>query len=225
MLGYFGQKMAGPCGHCDNCASPAATVDATQDARKLLSTVARTGQRFGIRHVVRVLRGKVDETICRYGHDRLSVFGIGQDRGEAHWRELIGQLVCEGLIGQTEDRYRTLHLTPPSVPLLRGERTFEIPSRRGSRKPPIPKPVESAEESPEDEKLFEALRELRRTIARREGMAPYMVFSNVTLRELARRRPHDRESLLEVRGVGEHKAQRYGAVFLEAITNQSGEST
>ena len=232
LLGYFGERLDGPCGHCDNCGRPAVMEDATQSARKLLSAVARTGQRFGIRHIAAVLQGERTEAIERYGHDRLSVFGIGAAHGLLHWRQVALHLVQEGLLGQTHDEYRTLHLTAQSVPLMRGERTFSMPqevSHRGRGKaareqqaPGMAREAPEATVSTADEALFEALRELRKAVAQVEGVAPYMVFSNVTLRELARVRPGDREALLAVRGVGEHKAERYGETFLEAIANHRG---
>jgi len=221
LLRYFGESYAGPCGRCDNCVEPVPAVDETENVQKALSAVFRTGQRFGALHVVRVLRGERDERSEQRGHDRLSVFGIGADVDERRWRSIFRQLVVRGLLVTDEDGYGTLRLAPEATPVLRGEVRVELrgerprgdrPKRRRRGEPPADLAL-----LPPDERLFEALRALRKRLADEHGVPPYVVFHDATLRALAALRPRDQKSLLDVPGIGEAKRARYGEALLEAI--------
>ena len=227
LLAHFGEDHAGSCGHCDNCLKPPKTLDATQDARKLLSAVARTGQRFGISHVINVLRGSNAERIVSRGHHELSVHGLGKDQPVGHWRQLAEQLIQEGYLAQTADEYHTAFLTETSERLLKNEATVELVQSRAMSERPAGGAKRSGRRGsnaaapdldlPFDEALFERLRELRREIAKEQGVPPYIVFGDAPLRAMSRLKPTDDEAFLAVNGVGQNKLDRYGPAFLDAI--------
>ena len=217
LLAHFGETLEEPCGNCDNCLQPPETWDATEAARKALSAVYRTGQRYGTGHVVKVLRGVQDARIERLQHDRLSVFGIGADLEEGEWRALFRQLIARGLLAVDEGGYGVLRLTEASRPLLRGEtrlalRRRQRPARREKRRAAALEELGKA-----DRALFEDLRALRLRLAREQSVPPYVIFSDTTLRAMVEQRPRDREALLGINGVGARKLERYGEAFLEVI--------
>jgi ATP-dependent DNA helicase RecQ len=221
LLRYFGESYSGPCGRCDNCVEPTPAVDETENVRKALSAVYRTGQRFGSLHVVKVLRGERDERIEQRGHDRLAVFGVGADVSERRWRSLLRQLVVRGLLLPDEEGYGTLKLAPEATPVLRGEVRVELRGervaperapRRRRREPPVDRAL-----LPPEERLFERLRAWRRRVAEEHGVPPYVVFHDATLRALATLRPADEAALMDVPGIGEAKRARYGAALLAAV--------
>ena len=235
LLGYFGESLDHDCGNCDICLDPPEHYDATEDARKALSCVFRVGQRFGIGHVVDVLRGARTSRIRELGHHRVSTYGIGSDLSTDAWVGLLRQLIHLGYLEQDITRYSTLRLTAKAGPLLRGGQTLtlarpraRIPRAHGTtpadrdsfsrdrRKRSGPAAAEPA--LAVDEALFQRLRDLRREIASREGVPAYVVFSDATLRVMAATRPATEEELIQVTGVGVHKLARYGAAFLQAIT-------
>ncbi len=222
LLAYFGERMAEPCGNCDNCLNPPATIDGTVMAQKALSAVYRTGQRFGVGYVVDVLLGKSDDRIQRNGHDRLSVFGIGADVAMQEWRGLFRQLVAMGYIGTDSDGKGTLQLTEAARPLLRGEITLAV------RKPPAAAPRISSRAGRRasgaalrigaaDEPLYHALRTLRSELAAAANIPPYVIFHDRTLAELAEKRPGDIDSLHGITGLGERKIERHGAALIGVI--------
>ena len=220
LLGYFGERLDEDCGNCDICLDPPARFDATVDAQKALSCVYRVGQRFGLRHIVDVLRGRDSERIRSLGHDRLSVYGIGADKGETEWISLLRQLIHHGLLAQDIGDYSVLKLTETARPLLRGERTLELALPRIREKAKKPKtPKAAAGRGPYDEALFERLRALRKRLADEQGVPPYVVFGDATLIEMARDKPADEAALLRITGVGQSKLARYGADFLGAIAD------
>ncbi len=215
LLEYFGEEAPERCGNCDNCANPPATWDATEPARKLLSAVYRTGQRFGAAHVVDVLLGNATDKVRQHRHESLSVYGIGTELSSSAWRSVIRQLVVLGYL--RADHYGGLVLTEKSRPLLRGETTLEL---REDRRDVAPrkKPAASHDQvAPEDQALFDALRECRRKIAAEQGVPPYVVFHDVTLREIAAAKPRTPDALLEIVGVGRAKLERYGERFLDVV--------
>lgn len=218
LLNYFGESLANDCGNCDVCDDPPERFDATEDARKALSCVYRVGQRFGIKHVVDVLRGANNERIRSLRHTELSTYGIGSDRSEQEWVSIIRQLIHHGYLVQDIGNYSVLCLTESARPLLRGEKRLELarPRIRASGKT---KRSSSARAGGDyDEALFEELRQLRRTLAEAEGKPPYVVFGDATLIQMAREKPLSEEDLLAVSGVGQHKLEKYGADFLDTIT-------
>lgn len=220
LLGYFGESPDTDCGNCDICLNPPERYDATEDARKALSAVYRVGQRFGIGHVINVLRGSRNERILSLAHDRLSTYGIGSALGRDEWESIIRQLVHLGYLEQDLACYSVLKLTETARPLLRGEQTLILGKPRvsvvSSRK--ARKGRESAHgEQRQNEELFQALRALRKEIAAREGVPPFVVFGDATLAEMAASLPSNAEEMLRISGVGQHKLGKYGAEFLRVI--------
>ena len=217
LLGYFGEQLEADCGNCDICLDPPELYDATEDARKALSCVYRVGQRFGAGHVIDVLRGARNQRIMKLGHDRLSTYGIGREQSQEDWGSLLRQLIHLGYLEQDVGNYSILKLNAAARPLLRGEEVLNLARPRirvSSSKKPARKGT--AEFSPDPE-LFAALRALRKQLAERDGVPPFVVFSDATLAEMAGTRPTDESALLEVNGVGRRKLERYGAAFLEII--------
>jgi len=216
LLGYFGEAHPGGCGRCDNCTEAPTLVDATEDARKALSCVYRTGQRFGAGHVVDVLRGKSNERIARLGHDRLSTFGLGSDKPARHWHSLLRQLLAAGDLEPDPEGHGGLRLAPAARDVLRGER--DVAMRRDPE--PARAPRRTADRTrPEvtDPAGFERLRALRLELARAEGVPPYVIFHDATLIEMLERRPATLVELAAIGGVGRHKRDKYGQAFLDAL--------
>ncbi|MFK7790443.1 MAG: RQC domain-containing protein, partial [Phycisphaeraceae bacterium] len=218
LLGYFGQDHKGSCGHCDNCTAPPKLLDVTVQAQKLLSAIVRTGQRFGAGHVIKVLRGSKEQRVIEYGHDKLSVYGIGADQPDGHWRQLAEQLIHDGTLGTSPDQFRTLRLTPESKAILKGERAITmaispITSQSSSRT----RSQHQDDFGPVDSDLFEKLRALRKQLADNQGVPPYVVFGDRALRQMAATLPTDDEAFLSISGVGQTKLDKYGPAFMDAI--------
>ena len=221
LLGYFGEELATDCGNCDICLNPPETFDASVAAQKVLSCVYRVGERFGVKHVVDVLRGADTERIRTLGHDRLSTYGIGAEMDTAHWSSITRQLIHRGYLIQDIASYSVLKLTPKARPVLRGEEPLELArpriSEKRAKRKKTPKTAESL--APADMELFEALRELRKELADEQGVPPYVIFGDVTLVQMSRDKPSTEEEMLEITGVGQVKLQRHGDEFLAAIAN------
>lgn len=223
LLAYFGETQSAPCGNCDNCLNPPATVDASVLAQKALSAVYRTGQRFGVGYVTDVLTAKVDDRISRNGHDRLTVWGVGKDVSAAEWRSLFRQLVSAGYLAVDEDGHGTLGLTDKARPLLRGEEPFRM------RRAPVPDSSRKSRSSrsgtaestprvaPADEALYQALKALRLKLAAEANLPPYVICHDRTLMELSQKRPASEAALADIIGLGARKIARYGAALLETI--------
>ena len=221
LLGYFGEELADDCGNCDICLNPPETFDATTEAQKVLSCVYRVGERFGVKHVVDVLRGADTERIRKLGHDRLSTYGIGDEMGAAEWASIARQLIHRGFLNQDIADYSVLKLTPKARPVLRDEETLELARPRirekKEKRKKTPKTAESL--APADMELFEELRALRKELADEQGVPPYVIFGDVTLVQMSRDKPSNEEELLEITGVGQVKLERHGDEFLAAIAN------
>ena len=231
LLAYFGEEHPGGCGHCDNCRYPPDLVDATDDARKLLSAVARTDQGFGLGHVVDVLRGKVTDKVLRWEHQRLSVFGIGAETPPAQWRRVADALFDAGRLAQTDDEFPTNYLTPQSLPVLKGAETVQVVRPRAvkSAKPARTRrrrdspatagtgPEGDSEVAPVDAHLFEKLRKTRRELAAAQSVPAYVIFGDASLRQMAQDRPTTLDQFELITGVGAHKLKRYGRVFTGVI--------
>lgn len=219
LLGYFGEERLEDCGNCDICRNPPQTYDATEDARKALSCVYRVGQRFGAGHVIDVLRGGRGQRLLDLRHDQLSTYGIGAHLSQAEWSSLLRQLVHLGYLRQDVADYSVLKLTERARPLLRGEEVLPL------AKPRIPTVKKEAGETRGkkdlscDQALFQRLRALRKTIAEVAGVPPFVVFTDATLVELARVQPCDHAGLLRIGGIGAHKADRYGDMFLAELAD------
>jgi len=224
LLAYFGQTIT-PCGNCDTCLEPPQAWDGTVAAQKVLSAVYRLwkerGQRFGAGHIIDILRGKVSDRIRQYGHDTLSVFGVGADLSEKAWRGVLRQLLAQSLLTVDHDGYGTLALTEDSRAVLKGERTLMLrrESERAGRSraaAPRGKPA-AAELPPEAQGLFESLRAWRAEVARSHGVPAYVIFHDATLREIALARPASLDELGHVSGVGARKLEAYGADILQQV--------
>ncbi len=216
LLKYFGEESVDHCGHCDNCVVPKPMFDGTVVVQKLLSTIFRTGQRFGVKYIIDVLLGKEDERISRFGHDRLSVYGLGKEMNVNEWRSVIRQTVVRGLVEVDVGGYGGLKLLPSCRALLRGEESIDLNKDMTQAPAKVPSRV-AIENLDYDEVLFEGLKRLRTTIASENKLAPYMVFHDRTLKEMAAFKPADKKALLTVNGVGEAKLQRFGDRFLEVL--------
>ena len=218
ILNYFGEKAPVCCGHCGNCDTNFEEVDATMDARKILSCVYRLDERrlhFGKTVVAAVLTGSKIEQIGRFSLNTLSTYGIMSEQTAVRVRQLIDVLLERGLLTADPERYNALFLTKTGNALMRGRGELHIRLPREKK----PETVRRTEElsADVDEKLFEKLRALRTKVAQRAGVPPYVVFSNATLADMAARQPKSEYELLGVRGVGEAKARRYGAEFVDCI--------
>jgi ATP-dependent DNA helicase RecQ len=212
LLDYFGEQQAEPaCGFCDNCLSAPteeARLDATEAARKFLACVQRTGERFGVGHIVDVLRGSKARAVLRWRHDRLPMYGSGTEHAATEWRHLAGQFIRQGLLEQ-EMEHGTLRLTTRGRAVLAGEKVYVIPARA--------LPALAAETPAYDMALFEHLRRLRRELAEAADVPPYVIFSDKSLVEMATYLPQSPPSFLAVHGVGERKLAQYGDRFLDLI--------
>jgi len=224
LLNYFGEELGDDCGNCDICSAPPECYDATVDAQKALSCVYRVGQRFGMRHVIDVLRGADNERIRNLHHNELSTYGIGSERSDAEWTSLLRQLMHRGYLLQDIANYSVLKLTAEARPLLKGDIQLELAKprlrERGKKKRKLTAAVEGR-----DELLFELLRELRKDLAAEESIAPYMVFGDASLTQMAILLPSTRAEFLDVNGVGEKKLEKYGDVFLKEIADYRAATT
>jgi ATP-dependent DNA helicase RecQ len=218
LLGYLGETLDQDCGNCDICLDPPERFDATEAARKVLSCVYRLGQSFGIRHVVDVLRGADSERIRKFGHERLSTYGIGQEHSTAEWLSLARQLIHRGYLLQDIAAFSVLKLAPPALRVLKGEETVVLARPRVKQTAKRKTPAAAMDLGPGDTRLFEALRDLRKRLAAEAGVPPYVIFGDAALLEMSRRRPRDEAEFLQINGVGQVKLERYGNAFLEAIT-------
>lgn len=222
LLGYFDETLPEPCGHCDICVDGVETWDASEAARQALSVIYRSGQRYGVGHLVDILLGRNNERIRRAGHQELSVFGIGKSLTEADWRSLFRQLVARGLVDVDLDGYGGLRLMASCRPLLRGETLLHL--RRETRSKPsarVGNSVASRLITEAERDQWEALRTLRRRLAEEQGVPPYVIFADATLLEMLRSQPRCLEDLAGITGVGRRKLQRYGAVFLKVLLGDS----
>lgn len=216
-LQYFDERYAAPCGACDNCCEPRDTLDRSVDAKQFLSCVARLGQRgerFGATYIIEILRGARTERLLRRGHDSLSVYGIGRQCSADEWRNLARSLVHQRLIAQSQDGFSVLSLNEASWQVLRGERPVMV-ARAFKARSEQPAPVSAA--SPREHDLFERLRALRKRLADTQGLPPYVIFHDATLREMAARRPTTLDEFAGIRGVGQGKLARYGQQFIDAL--------
>jgi ATP-dependent DNA helicase RecQ len=209
LLRHFGESPPERCGNCDNCLNPPATVDATEAARKFLSAVFRTEMRFGAGHVIEVLAGNDNEKVRRFGHHRLSVFGIASEEEIALMQPVARALVARDAL--RADAYGGLSFGPGARPILKGEEPVAValpPPRKRSRR--------RRDEGPADP-LFEALRATRREIAAGASVPPYVVFHDSTLHEIAAAKPRTLDELAQVQGVGAAKLERYGEAILQTV--------
>jgi ATP-dependent DNA helicase RecQ len=215
LLSYFGETYASAsCGNCDNCLRSTTLEDRSIDAQKFLSCVARTQQRFGMRHIIDVLRGANTQRIRAYRHDQLSTYGIGKELNVDEWTHLGRALVQQGLLTQTTDAYSILRLNELSLEVLRKQRRVEIalPVERGQAAKRAGAGLSEGEQG-----LFQRLRELRKRIADEQGVPPYVVFPDASLQAMAELRPQSEAQFARVPGVGSRKLEAYFAPFADEI--------
>ena len=223
LLAYFGETYPQPCGNCDNCLSPAASIDGTEIARKALSCVYRIGQRFGAGHVIDVLRGSDNARVRQFGHDTLSTYGIGRDLDARQWRSVFRQLLATGLLESDLDGHGSLRLGASSAPLLRGETTLSLrmdPARKPTRRERGKRDGAAAPAmlDGDAQRRFDALRAWRGDSARNQNVPAYVIFHDATLREIALHAPADLDGLAQINGVGVAKLARYGDALLEVLS-------
>jgi ATP-dependent DNA helicase RecQ len=229
LLAYFGETIDASCGNCDNCLDPPSAIDGTVLAQKALSCVFRTNQRFGVKHLVAVLRGEDDERVRSLGHDRLTTFGIGKELDERQWRSVFRQLVAAGLLATDEEGYGVLRLTPASRPILRGEATISLrqPAEKKERRRKTPQgstSKSSVEIAPHETHLWNELRATRARLAREQSVPAYVIFHDATLLQMLRERPQTSDEFSAISGVGAAKLARYGEVFLQVLRRVADES-
>ncbi|MBX9676676.1 MAG: DNA helicase RecQ [Methylotenera sp.] len=222
ILRYFGEQHAGNCGQCDNCLNPMDTWDATQAAQMALSAVYRTGQRFGVVHLIDILLGKTNAKVAQFNHQALSVFGVGKNISSAQWSSVFRQLVAGGYLEADIQAYGGLKLTEAARPVLKGE--TEIWLRRdieavGKAKASLSKAQRSsnakaAYDGLSDDPLWMVLKAKRLELAREQGVPPYVIFHDSTLLEIFNQRPQSLTEMSRISGVGQAKLDRYGDEFL-----------
>ncbi len=213
---YFDDRIAACGDKCDNCTAPQSEkVDITEAARKLLSAIYRTEQNFGLHYVIDVLRGSKEQRIERRGHDDLSVYGIGTEYSKGQWLTIADKLLELGAVAIGE--FNVYRLTPFGVEVLKGAHTIDLKKERLSiqKAEPTRKMIDPDDY---DVELYGRLRDLRSKIAAENGIPPYIVFSDKTLKELSVMKPQTKEEMFEVHGIGEVKYERYGEAFLEMLT-------
>jgi ATP-dependent DNA helicase RecQ len=228
LLAYFGEA-APPCGNCDICLDGAEVVDGTVAARKALSAMVRTGERFGTEHLANLLRGERTEAILKFGHDRLPTFGVGQEHGKPEWRSIFRQLHGAGLIALDLNGYGGWRVTQEGRGVLRGTAAFALrkdtlkPVRRTTRDAARDATgAAPADAGDADPALFEALKRRRLELAKDRGVPAYLVFADKSLIDMARRKPRTPADMAQVHGMGEVKLAQYGHVFLEVIRRHLG---
>ncbi|MBT3016322.1 MAG: DNA helicase RecQ [Candidatus Thiodiazotropha sp. (ex Clathrolucina costata)] len=217
LLAYFDDHLEHPCGNCDTCLQPPETWDATVASQMALSCVHRTGQRFGVNHLIDVLLGKENDRISQFGHHRVSTFGIGKDLTATEWRTVYRQLIARGLLAVDLEGYGGLRLTQASRPVLRGETRLMLRKARKMGAKQQRKQPRIAEISDGNQAIWQALRNLRLELAQTQGVPAYVIFHDATLIEMAEKRPRDKQQLALISGVGDHKLERYGDAFLSLL--------
>jgi ATP-dependent DNA helicase RecQ len=217
ILAHFGESHAGGCGNCDTCLSPVETWDGSEVAIKAMAAVYRTGQRFGSGHIVDVLLGKVTDKVTQFGHESQPVFGQGKDLDQRSWQSVIRQLTAMGLL-TVDHSFGALHLGEGSREVFKHERKVTLRRDRPRRAAETRRSLQNAVALPGPaQALFDALRAERASLAKSQGVPPYVVFHDTTLREMAMDRPQTMAELATISGVGESKLKRYGAEFLAVL--------
>jgi ATP-dependent DNA helicase RecQ len=215
LLSYFGEESA-PCGNCDTCLEPPQTWDATEAARKALSCIYRTEQRFGAAHLIDVVMGRDTERVRQWNHDQLAVFGVGRDLDEPTWRAVFRQLVALGYARPDHDAFGGLRLTAASRPVLKGEQQVEMRRARVSKNK-----KSSGKKAQRNDPLFVRLKAWRAEQARAQSVPPYVVFHDATLAAIAAARPRNLDALSTITGIGAKKLERYGPALLQLLREAS----
>ncbi|GAB4057144.1 DNA helicase RecQ [Uliginosibacterium sediminicola] len=215
LLRYFGESST-PCGNCDMCLTPPETFDATVPAQQALSTIYRSGQRYGAGHLVDILQGRATAKVTERGHQSLSTFGIGKSLSDAQWSSLLRQMAAQGLVGVNE--HGGLVLQESCRAILRGEAAFMARKVRESAPGGASSVRRQMEfESDEARTLWAALRQCRRELAEEQNVPAYVIFGDATLKQMLEKRPQSLEAMYELSGVGDRKLAAYGTAFLEVL--------
>jgi ATP-dependent DNA helicase RecQ len=224
LLKYFGDdSITLSCGNCDNCINPLETFDGTLQAKKALSTVYRTGQRFGVNHLIDVLLGRKTDKVVQFGHEGVSTFGIGAEFSDTDWHSTFRQLLAAGYLDVDIEGYGSIYLTPESSHVLKGETSFQIRKDSIGRAPKAKikkKKVAVSDLGDESRSIFESLREYRKNLALKQNVPPYIIFHDTTLHAMAKELPTSLDAMRNIPGVGESKLAKYGEGFLEVITKE-----
>ena len=218
ILSYFDETSSSSCGNCDNCLEPVATFDGTQVARKALSCVFRSGQRYGVAHLIDILMGKPTDKVKQAGHDKISTFAVGQELDQKQWRSVYRQLLALGLVASDPEHFGGLRLLPSCRPLLKGETELQL---RLDRKVSVKASKARLQIADDDQDLWQLLREQRMALAQDQNVPPYVIFSDASLLEMLKIRPQTLLEMSHIHGVGEKKLDRYGDEFL-AVIRQHG---
>ena len=211
---YFDDSIEACGTRCDNCSMPESSkIDITDAARKLLSAIYRTQQRFGLHYVIDVLRGSREQRILENNHDALSVYGIGETYSKAQWLTIGDRLLELGAVAIGE--FKVYCLTPSGTEILKGTKKVNLKEERLSIRKTVKKKEDFSTDY--DTERFEKLRLLRTEMAQAQGVPPYIIFSDKTLKDMSVKLPQDKEAMLEVHGIGEVKYKRYGEKFLALV--------
>ncbi len=223
ILSHFGETYPRPCGNCDTCRSPVESWDGTEAAIKALAAIYRTGQRFGAAHVIDVLVGKETEKVQRFGHQHQKVFGQGKELDAKAWQSVLRQLTAMGLILVDHANHGALALAASAHPVFKREQTVILRKDRPKKSLEVRRSLARTVDVPEHAKpLFDALREARLRMAKAQGVPPYVIFHDATLRAMALARPSHPHDMLNLPGVGQGKLDRYGEDFLAVVANFEG---
>ncbi len=217
LLQYFGEESPSRCENCDTCLRPVETWDGTTAARKALSCVYRSGQRFGARHLIDILLGKENDKVRKFHHQRLSTFGIGEELSIEQWRSVFRQLIARRFLTVDMKGFGSLQLTELSRPLLQGE--TEVHFRKDEKVKTTPQKQRKSLGEAGDAALLEKLKAHRKQLAVEQSLPPYVIFHDTTLVEMVQSLPSNPDELLQVSGVGEHKLKKYGDSFLAVIVS------
>lgn len=221
LLNYFGEARQTPCGNCDICLNPPQQFAATEIAQKALSCVYRVNQSFGLHYVIDVLRGSQHQKILEQGHDKLSTWGLGKELSHDYWLSIFRQLIHFGLLQQDITQHSVLRLLPAARPVLRGEQELMLAVPRLQT---MPKASTKLGQQQYDRLLFSKLRALRKALAERDDVPPFVVFSDATLIDMCQKLPVDNAAMLAVSGVGYTKLSRYGKEFMQEIGDYLAEA-
>ena len=217
LLAYFGENNHEPCGNCDTCLEPVPVWDGTEAARKALSAVYRTGQRYGVTYVIETLIGNKVDRVVQLGHDKLTTFGIGKELDKKQWRSVFRQLVARGYLSVDAEGHGVLQLTEKCRPVLKGEESLELRKDQRKQSRYDRKQVPQNKLEAEDYALWNALKAKRKELADDQDLPPYVIFHDATLMEMVMYRPLSHEQFKRLNGVGQRKLDLYGDQFIAVI--------
>jgi ATP-dependent DNA helicase RecQ len=219
ILAHFGEVMAEPCGNCDTCLAPVATWDGTIAAQKAMSAVLRTGERFGVGHLIDVLLGANTDKIRRFRHERLPTFGVGKEFSRPVWGSVFRQLIVQAAIEVDHDHFGALKLTPLGGQILRGKTTiaFRRDQAASTATAAVAKKAERIEFGKSDAQLFAMLKAERAYLAKIQNLPAYVIFTDETLAAIAKARPHSLSELEPIPGMGTTKIERYGMNVIDVV--------